>query len=59
MKQVKPKNSEKKTTEKHVLENLYNIFEGREEVLDDFNSKVFPLKIEVTGFSGKVTGHSN
>ena len=42
-----------------VLENLDNLFEGRERVLDAFESKIFPIKIPGTGFSDKVCDHSN
>ena len=46
MKQVKPKNPEKKQKKEDVLENLTDVFVGRERVLDAFNSKIFPIKIE-------------
>ena len=58
-KQVKPKNPEKKQKKEDVLENLYNLFEGRERVLNAFASKIFPIKIEDTCFSDKVSDHSN
>ena len=35
-KQVKPKNPEKKQQKEDVLENLYNLFEGRKRVLNAF-----------------------
>ena len=35
-KEVKPKNPEKKQQKEDVLENLYNLFEGRERVLNVF-----------------------
>ena len=54
-KNVKPKNPEKKQQKEDVLKNLYNLFEGRERVLNAFDSKRFPIKIEGTGFSD----HSN
>ena len=38
---------------------LYALFESRERVFDAFNSKIFPIKIEGTGFSNKVTDYSN
>ena len=57
-KQIKPKNSEKKQ-QKEVLKNLYKIFEGRERVLNAFDSKIFPIKIIRTGFLDKVSDHSN
>ena len=39
----------KKQEKEIVLENLYNIFEGREKVLDVFESKIFPIKSKGTG----------
>ena len=55
-KQVKPKKKKQRKKQKEdVLENLYALFEGRERVLKAFNSKIFPIKIERTGFSD----HSN
>ena len=48
-KQVKPKNPEKKQQKEDDFENLYNFFEGRERVLNAFDSKTFPIKIEGTG----------
>ena len=58
-KQVKPKNTERKQQKEDVLENLYNLFEGRERVLNAFDIKIVPIKIEGTGFSDKVLDHSN
>ena len=58
-KQVKPKNPEKKQQKEDVLKNSYNFFEGRERVLNTFGSKIFPIKIECTGFSDKVSDHFN
>ena len=58
-KQVKPENLEKKQQKEGALENLYNLFEGRERVLNAFDSKIFPIKIEGTGFSDKGFDHSN
>ena len=49
-KQVKPLKSEKKQQKEDVLENLYNLFEGREILLNVFDRKIFPIKIEGTGF---------
>ena len=43
-KQVKPKNKEKKQQKEDVLKNLYNLFKGRERVLNAFQSKIFPIK---------------
>ena len=42
-----------------ALKNLYNLFKGRERVLNVFDSKILPIKIEGTGFSDKVSDHSN
>ena len=58
-KQVKLKNLEKKQQKDEVLENIYNLFKGRERVLNSFDSKIFPIKTEATGFSDKVSDHSN
>ena len=58
-KQVKQKIPEKKQQKEDVLKNLYSLFEGRERVLNAFDSKIFPMKIEGTGFSDKVSDHSN
>ena len=55
-KEVKPKNPEKKQ-EKDVLKSLYNLFEGRQRILDAFDSKIFPIKIEDIGFSDKMSDH--
>ena len=49
----------KNKQKKNVLNNLYNLFEGRERVLNAFDSKIFPIKIEGTGLSDKVADHSN
>ena len=46
----KPQSSEKKTRKKIVLENLYNFSEGREKVLDAFESKIFSIKSKGAGF---------
>ena len=42
-----------------IIDNLYNLFEGRERVLNAFDSKIFPIKIEGKGFSDKVSDHFN
>ena len=47
---LKPQNLEKKQKKKDILKNLYARFAGRERVFDAFESKIFPIKIEVTGF---------
>ena len=43
---------EKKTKQEkeYVLKNLCNFFEGREKVLNAFNSKIFPMKTKCTGY---------
>ena len=58
-KKTKPQIPEKKQEKKYILNNLYGLFEGRERVLNAFDSKIFPIKIEGTGFSGNVYDHSN
>ena len=35
---------------KDVLKNLYNFFEGREKVLNAFDSKIFPIKAKGSGY---------
>ena len=54
-KKARPQKPEKK----HILKNLYGLFEGRETILDASESKIFPIKIEGTGVSDKVSDHSN
>ena len=44
-------NSREKTTEKRCSLKLICTFDGRQRVLDAFQSKIFPIKIEGTGFS--------
>ena len=46
---TKPRNQEQKREKEIVLENLYNIFEGREKILDTFESKMFSTKSEGAG----------
>ena len=41
---------EKKRKKKDVLTNLYKFFEGREKVLNAFDSKIFPIKTKGTGY---------
>ena len=41
----------KEKTKKDVPINLYALLEGREKTFDAFESKLFPIKIEGTGFS--------
>ena len=53
--QVKRRNAEKKQdvlkkTKRDVLNILYNFFERRKIVLNAFDSKIFPIKIEDPGF---------
>ena len=43
-KKTKPRNQEKKQEKEIVLDNLYYFFEGRERVLDAFESKIFLAK---------------
>ena len=40
----------KKQEKEHVLKNLYNFYEGREKVLNTFNSNIFPIKNKGTGY---------
>ena len=40
-KNTKPRSPEKKQEKEIVLQNLYNFFEGREKILDVFESKIF------------------
>ena len=59
---IKPQNPKQK--KKDILNNLYALFDGRKRVLDAFESRIFPVKIEGTGFSDlatqdKVSDHSN
>ena len=58
-KKTRPQNPEKKQEKKDIFKNLYPLLEGRERVLDAFESKIFPIKIEGTGFSDKASDHSN
>ena len=44
-KRTKLRSQEKKREKKIVLQNLYNFFEGRQKVLDAFESKIFFDKI--------------
>ena len=56
---AKPKSPEKKQQNEDFLKNLFNLFKGRERVLNAFDSKIFPIKIEGKGLSDKVFDHSN
>ena len=58
-KQLKPHNPEKKQKNKDIAKNLYALLDGRERVFDVYESKIFPIKIEGTCFSDKVSDHSN
>ena len=40
-----------KKMKKDIFKNLYALCDGRERVLDAFESKIFPIKTEGTGFS--------
>ena len=40
-KHTKPRSQEKRREKEIVLENLRNFFEGRENILDAFESKIF------------------
>ena len=43
-KNTKPRSQEKKREKEIVLKNLYKFFEGREKILDAFESKIFLTK---------------
>ena len=49
-KNTKPRSQEKKQKKEIVLNNLYNFFEGREKILDSFESKIFLTKSKGSGF---------
>ena len=49
-KKIKPKDQKEKQQNKDILENLYNLFEGREKYHNAFDSKIFPIKTKGTGF---------
>ena len=40
----------KKRKKEDVLTNLYKFFEGREKVVNAFDSKIFPIKTKGTGY---------
>ena len=42
-----------------IIDNLHNLFEGRERVLNAFDSKIFPIKIDGSGVSDNASDHSN
>ena len=54
---TKPQNPKEKQKNKDFLKNLCALFDFRERVLDAFESKIFPTKIEDKGFSE--LDHSN
>ena len=47
-KNTKPRSQEKRREKEIVLENLHNFFEGREKILDAFESKIFSKKSKGT-----------
>ena len=48
-KNAKSRSQEKKQEKEIVLKNLYNFFEGREKILDAFESKIFLTKSKGAG----------
>ena len=46
---TRPQNDDKKREKEIVLENLYNLFDGRKKVLNGFESKIFLKKSEGSG----------
>ena len=56
---AKQKSPKKKQQNEDVFKNLYNLLKCRKRVLNAFDSKIFPTKIEGKRFSGKVPNHSN
>ena len=48
-KHTKPRSQEKKQEKEIVLTNLHNFFEGREKVLNAFESKIFSIKSKGAG----------
>ena len=49
-KNAKPRSPEKRQEKEIVLNNLYSFWEGREKVLDAFESKIFSIKSKGAGF---------
>ena len=47
---TKPLSPEKKQEKWIVLKNLHNFFEGREKILDAFESQIFLTKSKGSGF---------
>ena len=58
-KKARPQNLESKREKKDILKNFYALFEGREIVLDAFESKMFLIKIKDTAFSDNISDHSD
>ena len=56
---IKPQNPEKRQQKKDILQNLHALFDGKERGFDAFDSGIFPIKIEATPLSEKVSNHSN
>ena len=48
-KNAKPRSPEKRQEKEIVLNNLYSFWEGREKVLDAFESKIFSIKSKGAG----------
>ena len=48
-KNTKPRSQEKKQEKEIILEDLYNFFESRENILDAFESKIFSIKSKGAG----------
>ena len=48
-KNTKPRSQEKRQEKEILLKNLYNFFEGREKILDAFESKTFSAKSKGAG----------
>ena len=48
---TKPQNPEEKQKKNDIFKKLYELFGGRERVLDGFESKIFPVKNKGTGSS--------
>ena len=58
-KKTGPQNTEKKQEKRDILKDLYALFEGRKRVLDAFESKISPIKIEGIDFLDKASDHTN
>ena len=59
LRKKRTQNPGKKQEKIYIHKNLYALFEGRERVLDAFESKIFLTKVDGRGFSDKVSDHSN